>query len=279
MRIIFVSPTLRIPGLLQSPFISRIGGPGHVREGLSEAFESGESVTAKITWLPTGRSEENDYSRPGSRGGSDSGRTRYISCTPLLGSDDRVGVWMVVMVEHEQVTGSLQSRMRPRIEDRNGAAIRSRGSDYERSPTNGDMRQITHTTSTSQQRSEPRTPRTPKDRPTTTTPSSNTNGYTYTAPTSGPGKLSGESGRLYNDFIRGQQTPIPPLKAPNPYGHRANEGYKPQQYQRQQSNGVVGPGKVVSLESDNEDSDTNGLVDGLASPKLNGGGDLNGEKV
>ena len=87
MRIIFVSPALRIPGLLQSAFLSHIGGPGHVRDGLSEAFESGESVTAKITWLPAGRDEGNDYSRPSSRGGgaSEGGRTRYISCTPLLG--------------------------------------------------------------------------------------------------------------------------------------------------------------------------------------------------
>ena len=37
-------------------------------------------------------------------------KTRYISCTPLLGSDDQVGVWMVVMVENETVTGSLASR-------------------------------------------------------------------------------------------------------------------------------------------------------------------------
>lgn len=37
-------------------------------------------------------------------------RTRYISCTPLLGSDDQVGVWMVVMVENELVTGGLASR-------------------------------------------------------------------------------------------------------------------------------------------------------------------------
>ena len=53
-------------------------------------------------------------SRPGSRRGGPPGdngqRTRYISCTPLLGSDDQVGVWMVVMVENELVTGSLASR-------------------------------------------------------------------------------------------------------------------------------------------------------------------------
>ena len=55
----------------------------------------------------------NGDTRPSSRKGGppDQGaRTRYISCTPLLGSDDQVGVWMVVMVENELVTGSLASR-------------------------------------------------------------------------------------------------------------------------------------------------------------------------
>ncbi|KAL9071653.1 MAG: hypothetical protein Q9161_004078 [Pseudevernia consocians] len=117
LRIIFVSPALRIPGLLQSPFLSRIGGPSHVREGLLDAFESGAAVTAKVTWLPHGQETNemtNGDSRPSSRRGGpppDQGsRARYISCTPLLGSDDQVGVWMVVMVENELVTGSLASR-------------------------------------------------------------------------------------------------------------------------------------------------------------------------
>jgi len=35
------------------------------------------------------------------------GKPRWIHCTPLLGSDERVGVWMVVMVENEEVTGQL----------------------------------------------------------------------------------------------------------------------------------------------------------------------------
>lgn len=126
LRIIFVSPALRIPGLLQSPFLSRIGGPAHVREGLSDAFETGAAVTAKVLWLPQGRFDDDDASpaatrrTPGSHytnisngvgNGPDGGpRTRYISCTPLLGSDDQVGVWMIVMVENEQVTGTLASR-------------------------------------------------------------------------------------------------------------------------------------------------------------------------
>ncbi len=131
LRIIFVSPALRIPGLLQSPFLSRIGGPAHVREGLTSAFANGEDITAKVTWLPQGRPDattDGEFtslaSRPGSgrrdthpnnpasysRSEHDGSRTRYISCTPLLGSDDKVGVWMVVMVENETVTGSLPSR-------------------------------------------------------------------------------------------------------------------------------------------------------------------------
>ncbi|KAL9580651.1 MAG: hypothetical protein Q9212_004370, partial [Teloschistes hypoglaucus] len=128
LRIIFVSPALRIPGLLQSPFLSRIGGPPRVRNGLAKAFEQGEDITAKVTWLPQGRptSTYEDRaslpSRPGSRTEVSrnegtgypererESRTRYISCTPLLGSDDQVGVWMVIMVENEMVTGSLPSR-------------------------------------------------------------------------------------------------------------------------------------------------------------------------
>ena len=38
----------------------------------------------------------------GGSGGTGSGKIRWLNCTPLLGSDDRVGVWMVVMVEDEK---------------------------------------------------------------------------------------------------------------------------------------------------------------------------------
>lgn len=132
LRVVFVSPALRIPGLLQSPFLDHIGGPEHVRQGIADAFEQGAAVTAKITWLPRGNPEDQDSvtpqangdSRPSTRKGPTSAtpsasgaapmesRIRYISCTPLLGSDDQVGVWMVVMVENELVTGGLASRER-----------------------------------------------------------------------------------------------------------------------------------------------------------------------
>lgn len=100
MRITFTSPALRIPGLLQTKFMDRIGGPKHVQEGILDSFIHGTSVTAKVSWLPSAQGNQSTLeSKP-----------RWVHCTPMMGSDDRVGVWMVVMVEEEEVTGSLNSR-------------------------------------------------------------------------------------------------------------------------------------------------------------------------
>lgn len=108
LRITFTSPALRIPGLLQTKLLERVGGPAHVREGLADALQRGISVTARISWLtapslPSGGGPDDEMSRKTSL----RGKTRWIHCTPLFGSDERVGVWMVVMVEQEEVTGLL----------------------------------------------------------------------------------------------------------------------------------------------------------------------------
>ncbi|RMY77040.1 hypothetical protein D0863_01592 [Hortaea werneckii] len=103
LRITFTSPALRIPGLLQTKFLDRIGGPQHVREGILESLAHGQGVTAKISWLTNSAS-----SVAGDRQSlALEGKPRWIHCTPMLGSDERVGVWMVVMVENEEVTGQL----------------------------------------------------------------------------------------------------------------------------------------------------------------------------
>ena len=122
LRITFTSPALRIPGLMQSKFLDRIGGPQHVREGVLDALSHGISITAKIQWLThaqpqstsnhthqhsTESSHSDDYGQADDRHGSFHGKPRWIHCTPLLGSDERVGVWMVVMVEQEDITGQL----------------------------------------------------------------------------------------------------------------------------------------------------------------------------
>ena len=101
LRVTFTSPTLRIPGMLQTKLLDRIGGPQHLRDGVLEAFQSGTGLTAKVPWLTNPVSEENRD------GNENEGKPRWIHCTPLFGSDDKVGVWMVILVENEEVTGLL----------------------------------------------------------------------------------------------------------------------------------------------------------------------------
>ena len=188
------------------------------------------------------------------------------------GSDDKVGVWMVVMVENEQVTGTLMSRTRPRTVERRGTEITNRASEYEKDNSDANARAIPyHKAAVDEQRSEPRASKALKERP-TTAPSDN---YTYTAPPSGTGKLDGGSGRLYADFLTRQQSHSKAQQGPSPYSHIANEGYNPQQYQRQVS--TPGPGKVSS-ETESEKIDPDGLVDGLKSPAIIDGGGIGGEQ-
>ncbi|EME49608.1 hypothetical protein DOTSEDRAFT_118302 [Dothistroma septosporum NZE10] len=93
LRILFTSPSLRVPGILQSPFLNRIGGSSRVRADLGAALAEGRGVTAKIRWLT--RPDED---------GEGEGRPRWIHCTPLLGHSGAVGVWMIILVDEE---GSL----------------------------------------------------------------------------------------------------------------------------------------------------------------------------
>ena len=95
LRILFTSPSLRVPGILQSHFLDRIGGSTRVRESVGNALADGSrGVTAKIRWLSHAvQNLEESY---------DEGRPRWIHCTPLLGQSGAVGVWMVVLVDEEK---------------------------------------------------------------------------------------------------------------------------------------------------------------------------------
>ncbi|PYI06686.1 hypothetical protein BO78DRAFT_429436 [Aspergillus sclerotiicarbonarius CBS 121057] len=86
LRILFTSPSLQIPGILQSSFLSRIGSSSAVRDELLHALMSGRSVTARIKWATRYNSQ---------------GRDRWVHCTPLIASNGEVGVWMVVVVDDE----------------------------------------------------------------------------------------------------------------------------------------------------------------------------------
>ena len=93
LQIIFVSPSLRLPGLLRTHLFSKLGGSSQTIAALEDAFRDGAAVTAKVLWLP----------KTADRGrGPAEARPRWIRCTPLLGSDDRVGVWMIIIVPVEE---------------------------------------------------------------------------------------------------------------------------------------------------------------------------------
>lgn len=102
LRIVFASPSLRVPGILQSPFLSRIGGSQSTRDAISQAFKDGEGITTKVRWLArpmmlSGRSASSSASPS-----PIPGRSRWIHTTPLLGVNGAVGVWMVILVDDEE---------------------------------------------------------------------------------------------------------------------------------------------------------------------------------
>lgn len=76
--------------------MNRIGSSDRVRNELVAAFAEGRGVTAKVRWV-----SRND----------DEGRNRWLHCTPLLGHDTKVGVWMIVLVDDE--SSRLNRKFRP----------------------------------------------------------------------------------------------------------------------------------------------------------------------
>ena len=116
LKIIFTSPGLRKMGdLVQTRFMSHITGPSATLTGLKESFQSGTPVTAKVLFSSnteagkSGRVLERGQHRNDIDDASSAklGRTCWISATPLLGSDDGVGVWMVVIVEKRSLTSAM----------------------------------------------------------------------------------------------------------------------------------------------------------------------------
>lgn len=117
LRIIFTSPSLRIPGLCQSKLEDHIGGPEHVRDSLIEALAQGIGVTAKISWLTRVSPPSTSLSIPrlsddASIATTDTvieGKARWIHCTPLTGSDGKVGVIMIIMVDKQDRLPGMSS--------------------------------------------------------------------------------------------------------------------------------------------------------------------------
>ena len=71
--------------------MGQIGGSPRVRGELEKALEAGRKVTAKVQWI----------SKP-----AHSTRSRWIHCTPLLGVNSLIAVWMVIIVDDDNDQGS-----------------------------------------------------------------------------------------------------------------------------------------------------------------------------
>jgi PAS domain S-box-containing protein len=127
LRIIFVSPALRKKSnVSQKPFLSHIAAPAATLSGLKDSFTSGTPVTAKVAfmsepgstrdgtatgrWRRTNSKSKNEQNEKNDKDPSTLGRTCWISATPLLGSDEEVGVWMVVFVDKNSAPGRTLSR-------------------------------------------------------------------------------------------------------------------------------------------------------------------------
>ena len=109
LRILFASPSLRVPGILQSPFMNKIGGSPRVRDELTQAFADGRGVTARVRWIS--KTDRQGYNR-------------WIHCTPLIGTNGTIGVWMIVIVDDEtQQTNGRRFKEAPPVDPRYGRSV------------------------------------------------------------------------------------------------------------------------------------------------------------
>ena len=102
--------------------MNKIGGSTRVRNELTSALAEGRGVTAKVRWVFKTDEE---------------GRNRWIHCTPLLGSNGRIGVWMVVLVDEEQEI-SRRWRRAPPVNPSLGQPVRTQRNGRDQLGGNGE---------------------------------------------------------------------------------------------------------------------------------------------
>jgi hypothetical protein len=113
LRIIFVSRKIqKYVKHVQTRFMSHVAGPPRTLAGLKESFLAGVPVSAKISFSPeaTKNHDGTKIATGYKHEDSELGRACWISATPMLGSDDRPGVWMVVFVD--KATASKQKHIK-----------------------------------------------------------------------------------------------------------------------------------------------------------------------
>ena len=89
--------------------MGQIGGSPRVRDDLARALEAGRKVTAKVQWI----------SKP-----AHNTRSRWIHCTPLLGVNSLIAVWMVILVnDDDDHTSHNQVPLKPKVTNQVGSSI------------------------------------------------------------------------------------------------------------------------------------------------------------
>ncbi|OCT52017.1 non-specific serine/threonine protein kinase [Cladophialophora carrionii] len=120
LRIVFVSPKLRgrLGNVIQHPILSHLAASANTLSGLKESFGNGVPVSAKVNFLlEAGSRRDGTATRVGTRlEDAGHGRVCWISATPLLGSDDKIGVWIIVVVEKTKVPTKSQKEILTRSE-------------------------------------------------------------------------------------------------------------------------------------------------------------------
>ncbi|KAK5094730.1 hypothetical protein LTR70_003880 [Exophiala xenobiotica] len=127
LRIVFVSPKLRrIGNVLQTPFLSHVAAPEGTLRGLAESLKSGVPVSAKIHFTSErGKNRDGTQLTNGTKHeDGKNGKAIWVSCTPLIGVDDRVGVWMCVVVEKSRV-GTITRRRESEMEKQTDHPVQS----------------------------------------------------------------------------------------------------------------------------------------------------------
>ncbi|KAL8974495.1 MAG: hypothetical protein Q9197_001257 [Variospora fuerteventurae] len=134
LRILFASPDLRLPGILQSPLMEQIGGSPRVRDDLYHALEAGQKVTAKVQWLSKSSHEA---------------RSRWIHCTPLISANGLIGVWMVILVDDDEEPPTAAAAASPEpLPRKSGPKDFSAPTPWESPKANHSPRQKEHSPST-----------------------------------------------------------------------------------------------------------------------------------
>lgn len=109
-KVIFASSSAKKLGKLeQHPFLAHIAAPTTTLNGLKDALKSGTPVTAKVA-ITSNVSSSREGAVTGKWGKKDGpaskGKTCWISATPMKDANDRIGVWMVVIVDKVSVASN-----------------------------------------------------------------------------------------------------------------------------------------------------------------------------